>query len=502
MDITSLVFLTFVAISLIIYWVTPRGYQWIVLLVDSLIFYFSNSISYTFLYLLVSVMSVWVATIFFSTSQSDNRKKKYVLISVIILNVAMLAVLKYTNLAINTLRIFKITELNNVTWIASLGISFYTLQIVAYLLDAYWGVVAIERNPLKLLLFTSYFPAILSGPINRFEDLGPQLFADHRFDYADVTDGMKRIALGMFKKLAISNRMAVIVDMLWNNVEVYHGVWIWIAVFGYVIQLYTDFSGCMDIVIGVSACFGIRLTENFRAPLFSKNIQEFWQRWHITLGQWLRDFIMNPILKSAAMIKMADWSKKKFGKKKGKKIPVYIAMLPVWLLMGLWHGNSWKYILGEGLWFWLAIVAGQLLEPWFVKLKTVFKIRDGRLWKLWQIVRTNIIFAIGTLFFRAASFTDALYRLRCSVGVNMSVQLIKQTIMDAMGTLGPLNSFLLFLSVIGVCIYDGFLYKNNDLLHSLKHRCFVVRWAVYMCMVLSICAAYSSGNQVFAYAQF
>ena len=505
MDITSFVYLIFVAVSLAIYWIMPKGRQWFVLLADSLIFYFINAKLHAFLYLLISVITVWLATNYFAGS-SGQRKKKIVLIGTVALNMGMLAVPKGTNLAIYAMNFILDrtggAHIAAVSWMAALGISFYILQIVAYLLDAYWGVTEIERNPAKLLLFTCYFPLMISGPINTHDSLHPQLFAEHRFNYDDVTHGMKRIAWGLIKKNAISNRLAIIVNDLWDSINATNGVLTWVAVIGYVFQLYTDFSGCMDIVIGVSECFGIRLAENFKAPLLAKTTQEFWQRWHITLGRWLRDYIMNPLLKSSFMIDLGGKAKKKFGKKRGKKVPVYLSMLAVWFVMGAWHGGSWKYVM-EGLWFWVVLVLSQMLEPTFKGWKAALKVRDGLIWKIYQVIRTNLIYAVGVLFFRAASTRDALLRIKQSTGMNVDLQIIKSILENAAHIFGKSGCFLSIIAFIMLFIYDLYLYRGIDLIVKISEKNFAIRWTLYALVIFIICTSYNNvSGEAFVYAHF
>lgn len=368
MDITSVSYIVFIFISLVIYWRIPYKIQWIFLLLVSISYYFINGAWYTYAYILCSVISVYFATNYFMR-QDDIRKKRVGLIVTIILNVSILAILKYSNLFIKTYNfICNDSKIQLLNLVPSLAISFYTLQIISYLLDAYWGVTEIEKNPFRLLLYTTYFPLMVSGPICRHSQLGTYLFQEHRFDYDCVTRGFRRIAWGMAKKVVVADRLAIPVGVMFNNPDLYPGLWVLVAGGIFIFQLYFDFSGCMDIVIGVSNCFGIELPENFNTPFFSKSIQEFWQRWHMTLGGWLKDYIMYPVLKSDMMINLQTVCRKRWGKA-GKKIPSYIAMFFVWTIMGLWHGNSWKFIIGEGLWFWITIVLGQLLEPYYVKIK-------------------------------------------------------------------------------------------------------------------------------------
>lgn len=504
MSITSISYFVFVAISLCIYLYVPHRGQWIVLLVDSILFYFLNAKPYTIIYLLVSVLTVYGATVFFTKSQ-NVKKKRIVLALSIVVNVGILASLKYTNLFINSINWFQKhgeAQIPNVQWIASLAISFYTLQLISYLLDCYWGVVRPIYNPIKVFLYASYFPLMVSGPINRMSDFGVQLFEEHRFEYKRITNGMKRIAWGLLKKLAISNRIASMVDILWNSPEIYDGAWIVVAVFLYVIQLYTDFSGCMDIVIGVAACFGIILPENFMAPFFSKNIQEFWRRWHITLGTWLRDYIMNPILKSEAMYRLGEWGKGKFGKKRGKKIPVYFSMLVLWTAMGVWHGDSWKYIIGEGFWFWLVIVIGELTSESCKSLKQKMHIKEGKAWNIFCVLRTNLIFLIGMLFFRASSLPDALSRMGRFFSGRVVWLEIVQFGRESYAEVGLIGLVILAIALILLVIFDYFLYNGKNLIEEIGKWNFVVRWAIYYMVFAIVILSFSIGGQEFTYAQF
>ncbi len=512
MSITSFGFLVFVTVSLFIYWKLPGKYQWILLLLDSVAFFLLNAATYTIIYLIISIVSVYYASNFFKkTDQIDGlsyeqktKKKKPVLIFAIVLNAGILVVLKYLNLAIHTINFISGKSFGDVRWLAPLAVSFYTLQMLSYLLDCYWGIAAPDNNIFRLALFSSYFPQMTSGPISRYSDIGNQLFEYHPFEYKRVTSGMKRIAWGLLKKLAISNRLAVIVNNMWADPETYSGAFIWIAALGFVFQLYTDFSGCMDIVLGVSECFGITLPENFRAPMLSKTIQEFWQRWHITLGSWLRDYIMNPLLKSEGMIDLGDKCKKRFGKKTGKKIPVFLSMLALWLLMGLWHGDSWKYILGEGLWFWVVIVFGQLLEPAFKICKTKLHINQEKLyWKVFQVIRTVAIFTFGMLFFRADSLPDAFYRIGKSFDMaNGSVfkSFISLFIYNGLG--GKIGGAILVSSMIIFLAVDMLSYSGKHDIHGFFERHKVLKWLAYYTVTAIVIMSINIGQQEFLYAQF
>ena len=509
MEITSFSFFAMVGVSLLIYWHMPARHQWKMLLADSIIFYFANATWYTFAYVAVSAASVYGAARYFAR-QSDGKAKKRVLALTLAVNVGILAVLKYTNLAIHTFnflgeRILRVRGVSDVAWLAPLAVSFYTLQLVSYLLDCYWGVAEPFENVLHTALYTIYFPLMTSGPICRFDELGRQLFEEHRFDYGRVRDGLIRVAWGLFKKLAIANRAAVIAEGLWTAPETSRGICVWIATAVYLVQLYTDFSGVMDIALGVSGCFGITLPENFRAPFFSRNIQEFWRRWHITLGTWLRDYIMNPLLKAGPFIRLGAACKRRFGRKRGRKVPSYAAMLALWSCMGLWHGNSWKYIIGEGWWFWFVIVSGQLLEPVFQKMKTGLRIREeSGWWHAFQSLRTLTLWMFGMLFFRAASLPDALTRLGASLhglldagllqGINLAVPFADLGGIGGLAVMG-----LGFLAVLAV---DYMKYRDINVLEKLAGLKWPYRWAVYYVIVLVVFCSLDIAAQESIYAQF
>ena len=503
MIITSLSYFAFVGISLLIYWFIPHRFQWIVLLIDSLFFYFMSADAYTFIYVLVSSGSAYAAGLLM-TDDRYKKHKKLILISTIVLNVGILAVLKYTNMFIGTLSWALNTEIKMLSLVAPLAISYYTLQIVAYVIDCFLGSVKPEKNYLKLLLFSTFFPQMVSGPISRWKDLGTKLFEEHRFDYDRVVTGMRRILWGMAKKLVVADNLATPVGYMFNNPDSFKGIWTVIAAFAFVIELYFDFSGCMDIVIGVAECFGIKLAENFKAPFLSKTVQEFWQRWHITLGGWLKDYIMYPISRSKAFKKWGKRCKTKFGKK-GMQIPYYAAMFVVWTLMGVWHGNSWKYVIGEGWYFWIIIVAGQLLADPFTKLKKTLRINDQSFgWHCFQVVRTAILFAIGNIAFRAASMWQMLQMYRNMFTPSSFLEPLRELEEESWDDFGGqvlwVGAAIIFVIQI---VIDVRVYKGQKIdAGTIKRIPLPVRWAIYLVLTAFIILCRVKASAVFVYFQF
>ena len=242
-----------------------------------------------------------------------------------------------------------------------IGISFYTLQAIAYMTDVYRGKYRADKNFFKFMLFMSYFPQIVQGPIARYDFLANQLYEGRDMEYKRCTFGIQLILWGYIKKLVIADRLAVPVNEIFNNFNEYTGMLVLLAAIGYGLQVYADFSGGMDIARGVSQVFGIELQLNFKQPYFARSIEEFWRRWHITLGAWMKDYIFYPLSLSKLSGNIGKKARLLFGSSIGKKIPSFIAMFIVYFLVGFWHGAEWKYIF-YGIWNGLFIMSGILCE--------------------------------------------------------------------------------------------------------------------------------------------
>lgn len=495
MSIISPEFFIFISVLLVVYWNIPGRFQWLLLLVASGIFYILNAPVFTLIYIGISVVTVYFATIYFE----KRENKTGVLVGTLIIILGTLAVLKYTNLFVGTLFMILRIPYTRINWVAPLAISFYTLQLVAYTLDCYWKVCRPEKNILKLLLYTIYFPQMVSGPISRYNELGKYLFEKHRFEYSRVTLGFKRIAWGMTKKLFIAAKLKLFADAIFNNPTHFTGTWIWLGIVLFVIELYADFSGCMDIIIGVSTCLGIEMTENFNAPLLSRSIQEFWQRWHITLGLFLRDYLMNSLLKSKIFVAFGTVTKKILGKKNGKKIPAYLAMFVVWMAMGIWHGSGWRYVFGQGLWFWLIIALEQIFSP------LTRELRKKRLYNLFCLFRTFILFCIGMTFFRADSYLSAItmFKLGMTKTENWNiVRLIKDHGIGRVALGDVTGILLLMLTLLFLVVFEIVKYNGKNPYNFISNRTWSIRWGVYWILIITIVYNMFGTQSNFIYAGF
>ena len=418
MAITSFSFLCFYAVILLLYYLIPKKIQWFFLLAVSTLYFLSAGSLLLIFYPTVTITIVYCAALYVDRVK-EQKKRKAALSLVVVFCLIMLIVLKYSNFGIYTynavsMRIFPgSTLLSEIGFLVPLGISFYTLALLGYLFDVYYQISKPQQNYLKFALFGFYFPVIISGPIIRYRDIENQLYKPHYFDYRNITFGFQRILWGFFKKLVISERMAVIVNTVFSHYTDYPGTFIFLAAICFAFQLYTDFSGAMDIILGVSETFGIKVAENFETPFFAKSIQEFWRRWHITLGTWMKDYLFYPMLRSSVFTALQNKLKKNLGKKTGKKVATFIPMFLLWFAVGMWHGGAWKYIIGSGVLHWCYIVIGELFEPISKKILSGLKIKDNNKGLvLFRQTRTFLLVCAGFVFFRAVSFTDGLSMYR------------------------------------------------------------------------------------------
>lgn len=386
---TSVEFLIFAAALLVLYYTVPRGWQWGLLLAAGYIFYGLADAKYLIYIAVVTLTSYVTALAMGRMIKAENayveaqresltkearkayraaqkKKRRYVLIAGLAVGFGILAVIKYTAFAVvnlnAVLHLFGGGALQVPKLLLPMGISFYTFQTMDYLIDVYRGKVEAEQNPAKYALFVSYFPQLIQGPISRFGDLAAQLTSQHDPHAEEICAGLLRVLWGYFKKLVVADRMLVAVKALVDKPEQYRGVYALLLILFYSIEIYADFTGGIDITIGLSRALGIRLAENFRHPFFSKSTKEYWRRWHITMGTWFSDYIFYPLSVSGPMQRLSKWGRSHLGTALGKRLPVYIATLVTWFLTGLWHGAGWNFIVW-GLLNAVIILVSQELSP-------------------------------------------------------------------------------------------------------------------------------------------
>lgn len=424
MGITSFSFLCFFALMLILYYLIPKRLQWGFLLLCSAAYCLLAGQGFLLLYPLFSVLSCFCgARLIYRAQTAAQRRRKGILLLTITVNIGVLFALKYVNFLINAANgvsslLGASGRLYSVEFLAPLGVSFYTFTLLGYVIDVYYGLTAPQGNFFRLLLYGLYFPNLISGPILKYRESAAQFFAPHPFDYRQVTRGLQRMVWGFFKKLVIAGRLGLLVDMVYGGYEQYAGAYVWVATACYALQLYADFSGCMDIVLGLSESLGIALPENFQTPFFAKSVAEYWRRWHITLGEWMKDYVFYPLLRSGFFTNLNKKLRAKWGKRKGKRCATFAAMFLLWLTVGVWHGGDFKFVIGSGLLHWCYIVLEELFADPFSRLLSRLSVNpSGRAVNLFRMLRTFVLVCVGDLFFRAASLGDALRMLRAAVTV-------------------------------------------------------------------------------------
>lgn len=419
---TSIEFIGFLILVILGYYIVPKKMQWPLLLVCSYIFYFIADPRYL-LFIMVTTLSTYGISIVMENinnaskeymaahkaEMSKEEKKAYKaqvkakkwkwLLVCLFLNIGILSVTKYTNFVINNINSFlnDTSKLQMVDMIVPMGISFYTFQTMGYIIDVYRGKQEAQKNPFKLALFVSFFPQLVQGPISRYGDLAPTLFAEHKFNGKTVSFGLYRVLWGYFKKVVIADRMLTAVTTLVQQTDTYTGTYVFVAMLFYAFELYCDFTGGIDITIGIAEMMGIKLAENFNLPYFSKNIKEYWNRWHITMGTWFTDYIFYPISVCGPMLKISKWSRNHLGEVVGKRVPVYLSSFVVWLTTGIWHGAAWNFIVW-GLMNFVVIMISQELEPLYAKFHNRFKVKGKPVYEGLQIIRTILLMSAIRMF--------------------------------------------------------------------------------------------------------
>lgn len=428
MTLISLEFVVLLFATTIIYFVFPLKHRWIVLLTASMVFYFFGGLGTGYFMILATITVYLIArwldkfnvqqkTYFKENPDLDKEAKKayrlktqhtkrLILALGLVICFGMLITLKYFNfLSTQVFSIFKNAgaegEAPRIDLALPLGISFYTLQATSYIIDVYRGKYAAEKNFFKVALFVSFFPQMIQGPIGRFDKLAPQLFEGHRFDFSRLKKGSQLILWGLMKKYMFAEYAAVLADAVFNNYTKYTGIMIFVGSVAYGLQVYADFSGGMDIVGGAAQIFGIDLAVNFERPYFATSLADFWRRWHITLGAWMREYVFYPLSLSGAFTKLGKKTKKIFGNYIGLKLPTFLASFIAFFLVGVWHGSSWKYAI-YGLWNSVIITSSILLDPVYKKITDKLHIKTEEFgWRFFQIMRTFLIVSFGRIFSRA-----------------------------------------------------------------------------------------------------
>ena len=516
---TATYLFVFLPVVLLAYQFAPRKLRWAVLLGAGYVFFWSFS-GRLLLFLIGTTLfshyiGVWLSWLKCHCRQEEEqaekndrktirntykKKERLVLALGIILILAVLAYLKYYNFFANNANAvldraglcfaFEARQL-----ILPIGISFYTLQAIGYMADVYWEKMPAEKHLGKLALFLAFFPQIMEGPISMYSQTADQLWECRSLKSENLTSGAIRIIWGLFKKMIIADRLYILVREVFGHHDKYSGAVIAVAAMAYTVQLYMEFSGCMDIVIGSGRLFGVTLPENFRQPFASKSASEFWRRWHITLGVWLKTYIFYPVSASSVVKRWNKFGRKHFGKHLTKVGVSAIALFPVWLCNGLWHGASWSYIF-YGMYYFTILLLGVAVEPARNKLLAICRIDENAFyWRSIRILKTWVIIFVGELFFRADGLRAGLAMFR-SMFRDFDLHILWDETLLGFG-LDKGDYLVIMTGCLTVAVVG--MIKERRLLGDapLAGMWTPARWALYYTLILAVVifGAYGIGYQ-------
>ena len=504
----SLGYLILLAAAVLTYACTPKKVRRWVLLAFSYLFFYAVS-GKLVCYLIFSTLSVHHIGIWLNDVQNEGsalikeaekeqrkgltalyqRKQRLMMAFAVVLHIGILAVLKYTPFVLGNINSLcrlagSSFSVEIPAFLVPIGISFYTLQAVSYLFDVYYKKIPADRNLLRLALFMSFFPQIMEGPICRYGDTAQALWKAERMQYGNFVAGLQRILFGLMKKFVLADRLNLLIKTVFLDYQNYDGFVIALSAVLYTLQLYMDFSGTMDVVIGSAQIFGVRLPENFQRPFFSRTISEFWKRWHITLGTWFKDYIFFPVSMAKPMKKLTSRARKKLGNHFGPLIAGSIALFCVWLGNGIWHGAGWQYIF-FGMYHFTLILLGNIMEPYVIRITHRLHIdRQSLPYRCMQMVRTGILVCIGELFFRAHGLRAGLAMFK-KIFTDFTFATVKDGSLFTFGM--DRHDFLIIAIAVLVIFIIGLLQeKGIHIRQALSKRPLPAQFAVYYGLILFI----------------
>ena len=467
-------FLIFLPTVFLIYWYLLRKkskVQNFFLLVSSYFFY--GWWDWRFLFLIILSTTVDYLVGLKISSSNEISKKKIFLWASILFNICLLGFFKYYNFFIDSLISlisaygYESSKMRSINVILPVGISFYTFQTMSYSLDIYFGKLKPTRDLISFALFVSFFPQLVAGPIERASNLLPQILNKRIFNYAQAVDGLRLILWGMFKKIVIAYSFAWRVDYCFQNYSSLDGGTLFLGLIYFSFQIYCDFSAYSDIAIGISKLFGFELMSNFKFPYFSKNIYEFWNRWHISLSSWLKDYVYIPL-----------------GGSRLNKLNTARNILIVFILSGFWHGANWTFILW-GLWHGLIYVLFKIFD----KNINFTTSQNGKYFnfftKCTKVSLNFILVTISWVFFRSQNITES-FSYFSKILSEFSLPITNK---------GGLVTIILFISL-------EFLFRKNER-KIINFKNLYLRWIFYFALSFSCFAYFDFFDEInFIYFQF
>jgi len=476
----SFAFLAFFPTVVALYYLTPHRFRWLLLLAASYYFYGCWKVAYLSL-IVISTAVDYVVGLGLGRARRI-RDRRLLLAMSLTVNLGLLFAFKYWGFfAVSTTAVLGAFNLAahfpRLDVLLPVGISFYTFQTLSYTIDVYKGQRPPERHLGIFAVYVAFFPQLVAGPIERSTHLLPQFLREHHFDRARLTAGLRLMLWGLVKKVVIADRLALYVDRIYGDAPGHDGVTLLVASVLFGFQIYCDFSGYSDIAIGAARVLGFDLMINFRQPYFSRSIREFWQRWHISLSTWFRDYVYIPM----------------GGNRLGTS-RMYLNLLATFLVSGLWHGASWTFVVWGGL-HGLYLTFSILTErPRAALARTAGLKRVPGLVTAWRIFATNVLVMLAWVFFRADSVPDAMSILG-RIGGDLFNAAAWSGLPLVFGGGGDL--FFLGLMIAVLSAYDWSLWRGTSLLQRPEAALLDVSLQFWILVVYGVFA-----NQQFIYFQF
>ena len=486
MVFNSVGFLIFFPIVLFLYFVLPKKVSWIMLLLASYYFYISWNVNLIFLIIFTTVIS-WVSSILIERSQNKAIRKLFLVITLVTC-LGILFFYKYFNFlsdsVVEALKVFGIgADPFNLDLILPVGISFYTFQTLSYVIDVYRGDVKTEPNFFFYALYVVFFPQLVAGPIERPNNLIPQLHERHSLNWENTRNGLRKMLIGFFKKVVVADLLATYVNAVYNDAANATGLGVVIATVLFAVQIYCDFAGYTDIAIGCAEIMGIHLMQNFNRPYISESIPEFWRRWHISLSSWFKDYIYFPLGGSRCSL----WKNLR-------------NILIVFMVSGLWHGAAWTFVIWGAL-HGMYQVIGKLLKPVREKIVDVLHIsRDSKGLHIYRKCVTFVLVCFAWIFFRANSMADAMLLVKkLFTDWSLSDAYIKTSI-DHLG----LTLIAVLISVLSIYIMNRMDINQLRLGNDANGAIPVFRYAyiIWIIAIAWLLLLVGDGASSFIYFQF
>ena len=509
-----------------LYYVCPLRLRWVLLLLLSYGFYCACGLS-ALPFIVLTTLTTWAGALMIArigergkaylrahrdeltaeakkAHKAKTRSRQRVwFFAVLLLNFGVLAVLKYLNPVMAWGASLLGRDAPSLGLVLPLGISFYTFQSMGYLIDVYNGKYSPRKNPAKFALFVSFFPQLIQGPIARFDQLESQLVTPHRFDLKNIERGLLLMLWGWFKKKVIADRALTLVNAVFGNQSAYGGAVIVVGVLFYSLQQYADFSGGIDLVTGIAQLFGVQLAPNFKRPYFSVSLGDFWRRWHISLGAWMRDYVFYPFALTKPISRMSKALKKKVGAPIARALPAALGNILVFLLVGVWHGAQMNYVLW-GLYNGVILAFTALLEPLYKKMNDRLpRLTSSKAFHVFRVLRTFLIVNIGWYFDRCERASDAFAMLHKTLFA-FNAQQLSGGMPKALG-LAARDYHILLLAALLLFVVSFMQERGVKIRDFVLSRPLALRWAMLYAFILFVLATFGGPNVAssgFMYAVF